>query len=95
MDRGSASSLLSVSRRPMSAGAWTGMSSTAVRPGVRHASAAAHRGPYMMDSSTRTTDELSATKVSLHVYDINPIQSNPMSITEAGQGLYFRLFLKI
>ena len=23
------------------------------------------------------------------------IQSNPMSITEAGQGLYFRLFLKI
>jgi len=23
-----------------------------------------------------------------------PIQSNPMSITEAGQGLYFRLFLK-
>ena len=24
----------------------------------------------------------------------NPIQSNPMSITEAGQGLYFRLFLK-
>jgi len=26
--------------------------------------------------------------------DYNPIQSNPMSITEAGQGLYFRLFLK-
>jgi len=65
MDRGAAN-LLSVSRRPMSAGQCNGMSSsTAVRPTVRHASASSHRRPYAMDSSTRPADELSATKVSL------------------------------
>jgi len=68
MDRGAAN-LLSVSRRPMSAGPCNGMSSsTAVRPTVRHASASSHRRPYAMDSSTRPADESSATKVRAYSY---------------------------
>jgi len=61
MDRSSAPGLLSVSRRPMSAGPWTGLTSTTGRSGVRHAS---YR-PHALDLSTRPTDELSAFKVSL------------------------------
>jgi len=64
MDRGS---LLSASRRPMSAGAWSGMSSTAARPGVRHASATPpHRKLYGMNNAVVTgpTDDLAAASVS-------------------------------
>ena len=39
------------------------------------------------------SDQFVSLKLQLIDYR-DPIQSNPMSITEAGQGLYFRLFLK-
>lgn len=63
MDRSGASSRLSVSRRPVSAGAWTGVSSTSAGSAARHVSATSYRKPYVLDASARPTDELSATKV--------------------------------
>ena len=66
MDRSGAPALLSASRRPMSAGPWTGMSSAVhVGPAVRHASASSSKRVHSLDSSAKPTHEMSAAKVSL------------------------------
>ena len=49
----------------------------------------------LMQEELCISEPLSILKFSVDEVEFTSIQSNPMSITEAGQGLYFRLFLKI